>query len=192
MPELGRLRRHPIAFAGFGAAILIAGAALAARLRLPPVGNRHVPEPRKPVEVSRYLGRWFELARYPNGFERGCEDVTAEYSLLADGRIKVVNTCQMNGAVRRAIGAARVVPDAAATKLKVSFFGPLYLGNYWVLDRADDYSWAIVGEPSGRYLWLLGRKPSQATREHLVSLARELGYDTSMIHPTRQREMVAN
>ena len=72
-------------------------------------------------------------------------------------------------------------------ELKVSFFGPFY-GDYWVLDHADDYSWAIVGEPSGRYLWLLSRaaKPGQARLDQLIARARALGYDTSMLRITQQ------
>jgi len=78
------------------------------------------------------------------------------------------------------------VAGSGNAKLKVSFFGPFYVGDYWVLDHADDYSWSIVGEPSGRYLWLLSRsaEPSPQTRRLIEDRARALGYDTSLIRPT--------
>ena len=84
-------------------------------------------------------------------------------------------------------GRAKIVDAATNAKLKVSFFGPFY-GDYWVLDRADDYRWAIVGEPSGRYLWLLNREavPPKAEVDSLIARAGELGYDTSMLLRTRQ------
>ena len=76
---------------------------------------------------------------------------------------------------------------ATNAKLKVSFFGPFY-GDYWVLDHADDYSWSIVGEPSGRYLWILNRKatPPEAEVQRLIGRVRELGYDTTMMLRTKQ------
>ena len=86
------------------------------------------------------------------------------------------------------MGRARVVAGSQNAKLKVSFFGPFFLGDYWVLDHADDYAWSIVGEPSGRYLWLLCRAPdpSAETRAAVLARAQELGYDTDLIRPTMQ------
>jgi apolipoprotein D and lipocalin family protein len=144
-----------------------------------PVGNKAVPEPLKSVELSRYLGRWYEIGRYENRFEKGCEGVTADYSLNDDGTIKVINTCR-GESVKSVTGKAKVVSGA---KLKVSFFGPFY-GDYHVLDRADDYSWAVVGEPSGKYLWLLARR-SDASFEMLSSKAKALGYDTTMLYKVK-------
>jgi len=152
-----------------------------------PVGNPSVPPPAKRVEVDRYLGRWFEIARYEQSFQKGCEAVTADYSLRLDGSIEVVNRCRKpDGTFSQARGRAKVVSQGGA-KLKVSFFGPFY-GDYWVLDRAEDYGWAIVGEPSGRYLWILARNATPAAQEvdNLVGRAQNLGYDTSMLIYTRQ------
>ncbi|HRJ12495.1 MAG TPA: lipocalin family protein [Alphaproteobacteria bacterium] len=173
--------------------ILLAGVLSACALfdSAGPVGNPNVPEPAKAVELNRYLGRWYEIARYENGFEKGCEGVTAEYSLRADGRINVVNTCRdgaPDGPARSAEGVAKIAEgNSDNTKLKVSFFGPFY-GDYWVLDRADDYSWAIVGEPSGRYLWLLARDPvlRKSQKAALYARAAELGYDTALLRDVRQ------
>ncbi|WP_374592022.1 lipocalin family protein [Novosphingobium sp.] len=153
-----------------------------------PVGNRAVPEPAKTVEISRYLGRWYELARYEQGFQKDCEGVSADYAQREDGMISVLNRCRKpDGTIKDAKGRAKIVDPATNAKLKVSFFGPFY-GDYWVLDHADDYSWSIVGEPSGRYLWILGRDatPGQARLDELIGRVRALGYDTSMLRITQQ------
>jgi apolipoprotein D and lipocalin family protein len=138
------------------------------------------------VELERHLGKWYELARYENRFEKGCEAVTAEYAKRKDGLISVLNTCRKGGVagpVDTAEGKAKIVEGSNGAKLKVSFFGPFYFGDYWVLDRAEDYSWSIVGEPSGKYLWILSRKAmlSDAEKNALVRKAKALGYDTSLL-----------
>ena len=166
----------------------LALSACATLLSRHPVGNRAVPEPAKRVELQRYLGRWYEIARYEQGFQKGCEGVTADYALRADGDISVVNRCRKpGGKLSEAKGRARIVDRNTSAKLKVSFFGPFF-GNYWVLDHDDDYRWAIVGEPSGRYLWILSREavPSKPEVDRLVARVAELGYDTSMLLRTRQ------
>lgn len=176
-------------------ALLVAAASVAAlsacaTLQRGPVGNSAVPQPAKAVDPSRYAGLWYEIARYENGFERGCEAVTAEYALRDGGLVSVLNTCRqgaVDGPVKTSQGKARIVSDSDNAKLKVSFFGPFYLGDYWVLDRADDYSWSIVGEPSGRYLWLLSRtaQPSVQTRAAIMERTQVLGYDLSLVRETR-------
>lgn len=153
-------------------------------------GQPAVPEPAKPVDLRLYLGKWYELARYDMIFERGCEGVTAEYAMRPDGKVRVLNTCRKgapDGPVKSAEGRAKVVPDSDGAKLKVAFFGPFY-ADYWVLDRADDYSWAIVGEPTRKYLWILSRDatPGPEATAALVARTAALGYDTSRLHMTRQ------
>ena len=174
------------------AAVLLASAlavgGCASLLSKHAVGNTAVPQPAKPVELSRYLGHWYELARYEQGFQKDCEGVTADYALREDGKVEVVNTCRKpDGSVKQAKGKAKVVDTATGAKLKISFFGPFY-GDYWVLDHADDYSWSIVGEGSGRYLWILSREenPGPAKFAALVERAKAMGYDTSMLRITRQ------
>ena len=173
--------------------IIIAAVAIAitgcASLSKGPVGNLTVPQPAKSVELDRYLGRWYEIARYEAPFQRGCEAVTADYSRNADGSIRVLNSCRkggLDGKLKTAIGRAKIVDSQTNAMLRVSFFGPFY-GDYWVLDRADDYSWSIVDEPSGRYLWLLTRdsRPSPAIWALLENRAKELGYDWSLIRVTK-------
>ena len=167
----------------------IAAGLLAACSPSGPVGNASVPQPAKKVEFKRYGGRWFELGRYENRFERDCEAVTADYSLRDDGMVTVVNTCReggVDGKKKVAEGRARVVPGSGNAKLKVSFFGPFY-GNYWVLDHGPDYAWSIVGEPSGRYLWILTRtaKPSEQIRKMLQTKVQSLGYDVGLLRWTQ-------
>ncbi|MBS0432030.1 MAG: lipocalin family protein [Proteobacteria bacterium] len=158
------------------------------RARAQACGNPHVPQPAKPVDLERYLGLWHELGRYENRFERGCERVTAEYVLRADGLIDVINTC--GGGKRRRVsrGRAKILPDSGGAKLKVSFFGPFFLGDYWVLDHDDEYRWSIVGEPSGRYLWVLHREPDpgEDAVQQLLQRVGELGYDTARVRRTLQ------
>jgi apolipoprotein D and lipocalin family protein len=170
---------------GLGAVSLAACSVLVSRH---PVGNRAVPQPLKKVDLQKYLGRWYEIARYEQEFQKGCEGVTADYSLRPDGSIDVLNRCRKpDGKSSEARGRAKVVDGETKAKLKVSFFGPFY-GDYWVLDHSDDYSWSIVGEPSGRYLWILDRAatPAEAEVKKLVDRASDLGYDTSMLLRTKQ------
>lgn len=155
------------------------------------VGNKNVPEPAKTVDLNLYLGLWYEIARYENEFETGCEGVTAQYAKLPGGLISVVNTCHhgnVTGEREIAEGKAKIVENSGNAKLKVSFFGPFYLGDYWVLDHADDYSWSLVGEPSGKYFWILARNPhiSPEKEAMLTRRAKSLGYDTSMLRKTVQ------
>lgn len=155
-----------------------------------PLGNSNVPQPAKPVELKRYLGEWHEQARYEAGFQKGCEAVTAQYSQKPDGKVAVVNSCHqgsVKGPSKTAEATARVVDGSNGAKLKVTFFWPIE-GDYWVLDRALDYSWSIVGEPSGRYLWILTRSQTISPRQYaaLIERARALGYDTDMLRRTQQ------
>jgi apolipoprotein D and lipocalin family protein len=173
------------------AAAALGGLFLYSRSTRPPVINPAVPEPAKPVELARYLGKWFELARHENRFQKGLDAVTAEYALREDGKIGIVNSgCQAGPKGERSFaeGRAIVADEATSAKLKVSFFGPLYTGDYWVLDHGDDYEWSIVGEPSGRYLWLLHReaKPAPAATEMLLKRIEALGYDRWALRVTQQ------
>lgn len=131
------------------------------------------------VDLERYAGRWFEIYRLPNSFEdSACSSVTADYAPRADGLIQVVNTCVMpDGEVDRSRGVARVVDPASRSRLEVSFFRPFW-GNYWIIELGEDYSWAMIAEPSGKYLWLLARVPRLSSAEEARALKRmtELGY----------------
>ena len=117
--------------------------------------------------------------------------MTARYSLCLDGKIWVFNSCNLgsvDGPRKDAEGKAFPIEGSGNAKLKVSFFGPLYVGNYWLLDHSEDFSWSIVGGPSGRYLWLLSRTPHPATeiRSAIEERVRALGYDWSRVRSTRR------
>ncbi len=172
--------------------IAIAGFAALAACASPPVNRRPGEELAvvSAVDLDRYLGRWYEIARLENSFEKNCEGVTADYSRRDDGRIKVVNACRVgapDGKIRAAEGKARIADAATNAKLEVSFFGPFW-GDYWILDLTDDYSRSIVGEPSGRYLWILSRTPtiSDASRAEALARLDALGYDAAKLRFTRQ------
>ncbi len=145
------------------------------------------------VDLTRYAGTWYEVARYPNRFEDGsrlnCADVTAEYSLRPDGQVGVVNRCRnaVDGEQKDARGTAYAVEGAGGAKLRVSFFWPFY-GDYWVLGLAPDYGWAVVGDPGRDYLWVLSRTavlPAGAFAAAMDS-ARLQGFDTARLKWTTQ------
>lgn len=139
------------------------------------------------VELERYLGKWYEIAAFPQSFERGCSHTTAEYSLNNDGSIKVVNTCIKDGKIKVANGKANVVDKKTNAKLDVQFFWP-FTGKYWIIGLAHDYSYALVGHPNRKYLWILGRKPEMddQTYNYLVTLAANKGFDVRGLLKTDQ------
>jgi apolipoprotein D and lipocalin family protein len=143
------------------------------------------------VDLGSYTGRWYEIARYPNSFERGCVGVTADYSLRQDGRINVLNTCRegsLEGNVRTIEGVARVVDSSTNAKLAVTFFGP-FEGDYWILELGNDYEYAVVGDPSRKFLWILSREPTldENLYDDIVSRLPEKGYDPERLEPVLQQ-----
>jgi apolipoprotein D and lipocalin family protein len=143
------------------------------------------------VDLNRYLGNWYEIARIPNRFERDCEgDTMAKYSLRKDGRIDVVNSCRRaNGKMKSVRGVATVVDPVSQAKLKVTFFWP-FSGDYWVLVLNSYYEYAVVGEPGREYLWILSRTPvlDKETYRGILSRIEELGYDPRRLVLTKQSE----
>lgn len=138
------------------------------------------------IDLVKYSGRWYEILRIQNSFERGMEDVFAEYDLMSDGKLKVVNSGYRDGKFKSITGKAHSV-DKLNTKLKVSFRWP-FTGDYWVLDLDKDYSWSMVGSPCRKYLWILSRKPylSQQVILNLERRALLLGFDTKKLTVTPQ------
>ena len=152
------------------------------------------PETVSSVDLTRYAGLWYEIARYPNWFERDCTGVTAEYSQNDDGTISVTNTCfkgTLDGEKNVAEGRDRIVEGTGNSQLKVKFapsWVPFAEGDYWILALEPDYSASLVGSPDGKYLWILSRTPQldPATLDDLTQRAEDLGYDTAPLEMTVQ------
>lgn len=154
-----------------------------------------VPVPVRPVaavDLERYAGLWHEVARLPNRFQQDCAgETTAEYTLLGNGQLRVVNSCRRtDGSPMRAEGRARLADaDGPASRLKVRFapaflsFLPMVWGDYWILDLTEDYGAALVGDPSRKYLWMLSRSPKldPTVYTRFVSTAAAQGFDTSRL-----------
>ena len=141
------------------------------------------------VDLNRYVGRWYEIARYPNRFQKQCTgEVTATYSKVSDGKIEVLNECRIaSGKLDEAKGKAKIADKQSNAKLRVTFFWPFY-GDYWVIGLDKDYRWAVVGEPSRKYLWILSRTPEMSPDEYqqVLAIIRQKGYSTDKLLLTRQ------
>lgn len=151
-----------------------------AGLLLAGCGTRHPPLPTvTAVDLDRYAGTWYEIARLPNRFQSMCASDTRATYRTEGAAISVVNQCRAeNGEIEQADGIARIVPDSGGAKLRVSFFRPFY-GDYWVLELDPAYRWVLVGEPRRRYAWVLAREPQldEATLDALLGRAAALGFD---------------
>jgi apolipoprotein D and lipocalin family protein len=142
------------------------------------------------VDLSRYLGTWYEIASFPQSFQRGCTATTANYTLREDGEVDVRNRCRLgslDGKEKSALGRARIVDRTTNAKLEVTFFRPFW-GDYWIIELAEDYSYAVVGHPGRDYLWVLARTPRmrEATYRNIVSRLEAQGYETSRLVRTLQ------
>lgn len=137
------------------------------------------------VDINQYSGKWIEIARYENRFEKGCFGATADYT-LEDKSIKVINRCYDAKGILTgdAIGKAYPIDDTNA-KLKVTFFWPFY-GDYQVIMLADDYRYSVVGDPSRKYLWILSRDKvlSESDKKNILATLPTFGYDPSKLYWT--------
>ena len=157
--------------------ILVSSLALAAGcVSVPKVDNAPV----STFDLNRYLGEWYEIARFDHSFERGVEQAKAKYSLKDDGTIEVVNSGIKNGKPKTAIGKGKKTDTPGL--LRVSFFGPFY-ADYRVMLIDKDYSHALVGSGSADYLWILSRTSalSETAKSELLSEAKRRGYDTGKL-----------
>ena len=152
-------------------------------------GEKNELEVVQSVDLTRYLGRWYEIARLPNGFQKKCADtVTADYTMRADGKIEVVNRCRKaSGEFTTAKGKAKIVDKQTNAKLKVTFFWP-FSGDYWILDLGPNYEYAVVGEPGRKYLWILSRSPrmEEALFQQLLRKMAARGFNTEKMIRTSQ------
>jgi apolipoprotein D and lipocalin family protein len=148
------------------------------------------------VDLPRYLGSWFEIAKFPNWFQRKCvANTRAEYSLRSDGSLQVTNRCKMaSGQVNEAIGTARQIGSASSPKLQVRFAPdwlsliPAVWGDYWVIALDENYQWVAVSEPGREYLWVLSRTPRMEPQTYADLMLRlsGLGLDVQKLELTAQ------
>jgi apolipoprotein D and lipocalin family protein len=154
------------------------------RLHLPPLQTvAH-------VDLGRYVGTWYEIANFPQSFQRGCVATTATYTARADGDIDVLNRCRkdsLDGKEKIAKGRARAVDRTTNAKLEVSFFRPFW-GAYWIIDLGSNYEYAVVGHPGRDYLWILSRTPTMepAVYEGIIQPLRQHGYEVDKLVRTLQ------
>lgn len=151
------------------------------------------------VDLNRYVGTWYEIARLPNWFQKECtSEVKATYTLQEDGSISVLNSCRgADGKLKQAEGTAKkAIENGPESKLKVRFaprilsFLPFVWGDYWIISLASDYSYVAVGEPSRKYLWILSRTPKMddALLQNILDEVRLQGYDLTGLTRTKQGE----
>jgi apolipoprotein D and lipocalin family protein len=144
------------------------------------------------VDLNRYIGKWYDIASYPAWFQRGCSCTTAEYGIVEGKKyISVINSCKKTRKGKTgfdvAKGKAFVVKGSGNAKLRVQFQWP-FRGDYLVIGLADDYSWAVVGHPKRKYLWILSRTPvvSDKVYKDIIDLITAKGYDVSKLQKTDQ------
>ncbi len=152
------------------------------------------------VDLNKYAGKWFEIARYPNKFQKKCiSQVTATYIIKNDNKIEVVNEClKENGKTIKAKGDAKVVDEKTNAKLEVRFapaflsFLPQVWGDYWILDLDKDYKYAVVGDPDKEYLWILSRTPELDTAiyENILDKVEKMGFNPNKLIKTPQNTEV--
>jgi len=169
---------------------------IAALIVTPGAGAENQPPPETVsfVDLNRYTGTWYEIASIPNRFQKHCRGNTmARYRRIEHERIEVTNSClDKDGTVDKAHGVARIIDTTSNAKLEVSFVSlfswQLFWGDYWILDLAPDYSYAIVGTPDYRYGWLLSRTPAMHAeiRNRVDKQLRESGYDPAAFVDTPQ------
>jgi len=144
----------------------------------------------KQVDLSRYVGTWYEIASFPQSFQRDCTGTTAIYTIRSDGEIDVLNRCHkgsLTGKVDTAQGRARIVDKTTNAKLEVSFFRPFW-GDYWIIDLGSNYEYAVIGHPSRDYLWILSRTPTMdsSVYEGIIGRLKDQHYEVDRLKRTLQ------
>jgi apolipoprotein D and lipocalin family protein len=142
------------------------------------------------VDLNRYMGKWYEIASFPQWFQKNCVASSANYSLRSDGKVDVLNQCRdkkLDGKLREAKGKAKVADRETNAKLKVSFFWP-FSGDYWIIDLGANYEYAVVGHPKRKYLWILSRTPhmEQSVYDKILDRLRQQHYDVTRLRKTLQ------
>ena len=170
-------------------AVLLLGLLLAACITMNGKGMKPL-ETVSFVDLDRYVGQWYEIARYHHRFQEGCVGSRATYTLRDDRRITVVNECydkSFSGKLRSVKGKAWVVDKGSNARLKVSFFWP-FAGDYWIIDLGSNYEYAVVGHPNRKYLWILSRTPvmDEKVYQDILGRLQMQEYDTEKLIRTVQ------
>jgi apolipoprotein D and lipocalin family protein len=170
------MRRTSSSSFGVGLGLAL-GAVAATAASLPP-------QPCKTLDTGKFVGRWYEVARMPNKIQSDCATSQADWSHDGDSEFKVVQTCHVDTPTCRAKdwkASGRITDPATNAKFRMSFFGGLISQDYWVLDRADDYSWIILSTPNPKFLWIFSRHSSvsPAQKTALVARAKAMGYEVA-------------
>ena len=152
----------------------------------------------KQLDLNRYLGTWYEIAKFPAWFQKKCvADTRAEYSLLPGGKVQVINLCrQESGEMKEAVGSARQIGEKTSSRLEVRFapawlsFIPAVWGDYWVIDLDPKYQLVAVSEPKREYLWILSRttKVDSAAYDALLGRLTRKGFDLQLLEKTIHRD----
>lgn len=149
----------------------------------------------KQVDLNKYVGLWYEIAKIPNSFQEQCAyGTTAEYRLLRDGEIQVINKCyKSDGEPDVAEGLAKVIDRKTNSKLEVSFFSILgfrpFWGDYWIIGLDENYQWAVVGSPNRKYGWILSRTPSlpDDTMQKIFALLKSQNYNPDAFEKSKHK-----
>jgi apolipoprotein D and lipocalin family protein len=165
--------------------LILLGCAAGMKQAVPPL--QVVPH----VDLNRYLGTWYEIARFPFRFQEGCVATQATYTLLENGKIGVLNQCRkpgFDGDLSTAKGKAWVVDKETNAKLRVRFFWP-FSGDYWIIDLGENYDYAVVSQPNRKYLWILSRTPrmDETLYDQILERLRRQHYDVSKLIKTPQQ-----
>jgi apolipoprotein D and lipocalin family protein len=148
---------------------------LLAAVVLPSLAAARAPEPRKPVDLGRFMGRWYEILRTPNAAQKNCYAASQVWSPREAGRFSIAQVCHrdsVDGEEKSVQVSARIVDPATNAKFEARFFGGVIRQEYWILDRADDYRWMVAGTPGGNFVALFARRPTMPPEEVAAITAR--------------------
>ncbi len=170
-------------------------------LSIPALINAQIKQPEPvitvdAVDLDKYQGTWYEIARYPNKFQKKCVgNTTATYRKLENSRIEVINECLLkNGKTNKAKGKAKIVDAKSNAKLKVRFapswlsFIPQVWGDYWIIELDEQYQYAVIGDPKRKYFWILSRTPTLETEtyQEILRTAEKMGFEPNKVIETPQ------
>lgn len=165
---------------------LTLAATLTLALSAPLAAVAAAPEPAKPVSTAFYSGKWYEIARLPTKSQKNCVAGQSQFTAKGDGGFSVVQTCRvgsLTGPLKTYDTTGKIIPSTDNAKFQLAFFGGVVKQEYWVIDRDDGLSWAVMGTPGGNFAWLMSRRPtlSAAVKDTIVARLKAAGYKTDKL-----------